>query len=57
MDYSNALGNIVCKLSNIVIIKIYEVTLVCKLKDPRLNTKKYKLSFLSFHVLLLLIII
>ena len=31
-----ALGNIVCKLSNIVIIKMYDVT--CKLKDPRFNT-------------------
>ena len=31
-----ALGNIVCKLSNIVIIKINDVT--CKFQDPRFNT-------------------
>ena len=33
-----ALGNIVCKLSKIVTIKMYDVT--CKLKDIRFNTKK-----------------
>ena len=49
-----ALGNIVCKLSNIVIIKMYDVT--CKLKDPRflkyLKNKKKKFFIFSFLVII-----
>ena len=46
-----ALGNIVCKLANIVIIKMYDVT--CKLKDPRFN-KKIKTKFFIFSFLIII---